>query len=278
VPPNGTSALTKPDADRVYIEGEHSREIPRRVLAKDGLHVSSERRRPSEPPPPEDRSLMALVSSARHELRAPLQSIQGFAELLASEAYGPLCEDQRVFVDHIVQGSGELSRTLDACFELLTSELLHLPVEPLRTPLRPLLEESMAVACKSAQLRIDTQLEALSDGIEVELDLHHFSKAVNAIVTALSPLVRTALFLRVSALDEQLEIVFAANAGETRFRALHDVPRKGLSARALLWLRLASSLFARSGALLETSEGYDQVRVTVPRPNADARAAVRLGA
>jgi signal transduction histidine kinase len=235
----------------------------------------ADRARQSEPPPPEDRSLMALVSSARHELRAPLQSIQGFAELLASEAYGPLGDDQRVFIDHIVQGSSDLARTLDACFELLTAELLHLPCEPLRAPLRPLLEESMAVARKSAQLRVDVQVEGLSDAVEVDIDLHDFSKAVSAIVTALTPLVRSELTVRVAAADERVEIIFAAHAGEARFRALHDVPRKGLSARALLWLRLASSLFARTGAQLETSEGYDQVRVTLQRPSADMRGAAR---
>ena len=94
VPPNGESALSVNETERPGGAGDRSAEVPRRVLAKDGLHVGERgrvvetRERPSEPPPPEDRSLMALVSSARHELRAPLQSIQGFAELLATEAYG----------------------------------------------------------------------------------------------------------------------------------------------------------------------------------------------
>ncbi|HEX6244827.1 MAG TPA: histidine kinase dimerization/phospho-acceptor domain-containing protein [Polyangiales bacterium] len=277
MPPNGKSALTPTAAatetERVHLDGDISGEIPRRVLAKDGLHVGLDRARHSEPPPPEDRSVMALVSSARHELRAPLQSIQGFAELLASEAYGPLGADQRVFIDHIVQGSADLSRTLDACFELLTAELLHLPAEPLRAPLRPLLDESLVMARKAGQLRVDAQLETLSDAVEVDVDLHDFSKAVSAIITALTPLVRNELIVRVSTSEERAEVIFATHVGETRFRSLHDVPRKGLSARALLWLRLASALFARSNGQLETSDGYDQVRITLQRPASDTRAA-----
>jgi signal transduction histidine kinase len=55
-----------------------------------------------------DDTVYSLLASARHELRSPLQSIQGFAELLSSESYGPLGEEQHTFVQHILQGSVEL--------------------------------------------------------------------------------------------------------------------------------------------------------------------------
>jgi signal transduction histidine kinase len=235
-------------------------------LAKDGLHVGSDR--PSAPPEQADeRALLALVSSARHELRAPLQSIQGFAELLATESYGHLGGDQRVFVEHIIQGSADLSRALDACFDLLQVEVLHLPTEPLRSPLRPLLDESISIARGSGLLLVETEFSALNLDLTVEVDLQDFAKSVNAIITALLPLVRGALVVSALPLDGRVEVTFAAVPGEVRaYRPLHELPRRGLSARALLWLRLAGALLARSGARLETSEGYDRVRVSLPCP------------
>ena len=273
VPPNGDSALTVTDSERKRSEDERSGEIPRRVLAKDGLHLGHARGRDSrpgelrgaEPLPSEERSLMALVSSARHELRAPLQSIQGFAELLATESYGQLGADQRVFIEHIIQGAADLSRSLDACFDLVGAEVLQAPVELLRAPLRPLLEEAIVVTRTGAPLEFDVQLSALTDAAQVEVDLHDFNKAIGAVVTALAPLVRGKLGISVALLEGQVEVTFAAVPGDGRgFGPLHELPRRGQSARAVLWLRLAGSLLARSAARLESNESYDRVRISLP--------------
>lgn len=265
---------TSTELERAQAEADRPSDAPRRVLAKDGLHAGegraghalSERPLSAESLLAEERSLPALISSARHELRAPLQSIQGFAELLASEAYGHLGDDQRVFVEHIIQGSADLSRALDACFELLQVEMLHLPGEPLRTSLRHLLEEALAVARANAHVQIDGHLQALDADLTIEVDLHDFAKATSAIITALTPLVRSALVVTSQTLEGSVEITFSAtNGGDVRaFRPLHELPRRGLSARALLWLRLAGSLLARGSARLETAEGYDRVRVSFP--------------
>jgi signal transduction histidine kinase len=272
-PPNGNTVVTMTELERGRADADLPPENPRRVLAKDGLHALSER--PHAESPGEERTLLALVSSARHELRSPLQSIQGFAELLATESYGNLGDDQRVFVEHIIQGSADLSRALDACFDLLHIELLHLPAEPLCTSLRHLLEEAFGVARANTQMQIDANLQALAEELAVEVDLHDFAKAVAAIVTALTPLVRSALVVTAQPLDGRVEIIFSAtgNGADTRsFRPLHELPRRGLSARALLWLRLAGSLLARASARLETNEGYDRVRVSFPMRSGEPRA------
>jgi signal transduction histidine kinase len=239
------------------------------------LHVRSTRPPPAretdlQDEPTRERALLALVSSARHELRSPLQSIQGFADLLASESYGSLGSDQRVFVDHIIQGSWDLSRALDACFELIQAEALHLPTEPLPASLRRLVEESLTIAENNGPSRFDMRLSQLDTELEVEVDLHDFSKAIEAVITSLAPLARGRIIVSSSAREGQVELTFAISDEPRNFRALSELPRRGLSARALLWLRLAASLLARSEGRLETSEAYDQVRVLLPEKRAES--------
>jgi signal transduction histidine kinase len=241
------------------------------LLAQDGLHVRRSR------PPAQAReeeltsepSLLALVSSARHELRSPLQSIQGFADLLASESYGSLGSDQRVFVEHIIQGSWDLSRALDACFELIQAEALHLPTETFPASPRKLLEEALTIAENNSPSRFELRLSQLDPELAVEVDLHEFGKAVEAVVTALAPLARGRILVTGCAHDGQIELTFAINEELRSFRSLSELPRRGMSARALLWLRLAASLLARSAGRLETSENYDQVRVLLPEKLVD---------
>jgi signal transduction histidine kinase len=219
--------------------------------------------------PARERSLLALVSSARHELRSPLQSIQGFADLLASESYGALGSDQRVFVEHIIQGSWDLSRALDACFELIQAEALHLPTEPLPASVRRLIEESLMIAENNGPSRFELRLAQLDPELSVEVDLHDFSKAIEAVITALAPLARGRIWVSGCLKDGQAELTFGVSEEPRSFRALADLPRRGLSARALLWLRLAAALLARSNGKLETSESYDQVRVLLPEQPVD---------
>jgi signal transduction histidine kinase len=205
--------------------------------------------------------MLALVSSARHELRSPLQSIQGFADLLASESYGTLGRDQRVFVEHIIQGSWDLSRALDACFELIQAEALHLPTETIPASLRRLVEESVNVAQNNSANRFDVRLSQLDPELSIEVDLRDFSKAIEAIFTALAPLARGRIIVSGRQREAELELVVSVTEEPRALRALNELPRRGMSARALLWLRVAASLLARSNGQLETSESYDQVRV-----------------
>jgi signal transduction histidine kinase len=267
---------------------------PRRLLTQDGLHVHKSRpplargevarsdssradssradssiearpaREPSMEEPAREPSLLALVSSARHELRSPLQSIQGFADLLASESYGALGQDQRVFVEHIIQGSWDLSRALDACFDLIQAEAVQLPSEPFPASLRRLLEEALTIVENNGPSRFDLRLSELDPEFTIEVDLRDFSKAIEAVVTTLTPLARGRILVSAQPEDGAVQLTFAVNEEPRAFRRLSELPRRGVSARALLWLRLSTALLARSGGRLETTESYDQVRLLLP--------------
>lgn len=265
--PNGDMSLPGSSKELAHErKSGESGDGPRRLHAQDGLHV-----RTSRPPtatlelglgePTRERALLALVSSARHELRSPLQSIQGFADLLASESYGALGRDQRVFVEHIIQGSWDLSRALDACFELVQAEALRLPTEPLPASLRRLVEEALSIAQNNSASRFDARLSQLDPELSIEVDLRDFSKAMEAIVTSLAPLARGRIIVSGKQREAEVELVFSVGDEPRALRTLDELPRRGMSARALLWLRVAEALLARSNGRLETSEGYDQVRV-----------------
>jgi signal transduction histidine kinase len=271
--PNGDTKLgladfgSRASPERAPERGADHAESPRRLISQDGLHVRSSRPPRAELTQEEslrERALLALVSSARHELRSPLQSIQGFADLLASGSYGTLGGDQQVFVEHIIQGSADLSRALDACFELFQAEALHIPTEPLPASLRRLVEEALSIAESNKRSRFETRLSELDPELTVEIDLHDFSKAVEAVITTLSPLARGRIVVSASAREGEAEVTFAVTEEPRTLRALHELPRRGVSARALLWLRLAASLLARSDSRLETCESYDKVRILLP--------------
>lgn len=224
----------------------------------DGLHV-----RGSSP----DLPSQVLISSARHELRSPLQSIQGFAELLAAESYGTLGKDQRVFVEHILQSTLDLSRALDACFDLIQLELLQLPSAPGPAVLQAALSSALTMARGNSARPIEVRPSQLEPELQVDIDAPNFRKAVVAIITAVAPLLRGPLVVSTERRGSgTVELLFGPDggAGPAPLRDLRELIQSGASSRALLWLHLARALLEPSGARMEASDTYDRIRIVLP--------------
>jgi len=246
----------------------------RRALRKDGLHLAAaagaaagdETARELQD---RESGLLALITSARHEVRSPLQSIQGFADLLSAESYGTLGDDQRVFVEHIVQGSVDLSRVLDACFDLVQAELSRSEVAPGALPFRRALEDAVTLARSATDLTVDMRLGTVPADLTILADSYGLAKAVGAIFTALAPVTGSPMLISAALRDGQVEVVFGAELSEVRstWRSVQELSRNAPSARALLWLRLASALLNQGGARLCASEGYDRIRILLPTPS-----------
>lgn len=67
-----------------------------------------------------DRVKSAFISHVSYELRTPLNSILGFAQLLASPAFGPLGDKQREYVSDILASGLTLRAIIDDILDLAT--------------------------------------------------------------------------------------------------------------------------------------------------------------
>ncbi len=65
-----------------------------------------------------DRLKDAFVQNVSYELRSPLTSIIGFADLLASDNLGPLTEQQRAYANYIRASSASLGTLIDGILDL----------------------------------------------------------------------------------------------------------------------------------------------------------------
>jgi signal transduction histidine kinase len=66
-----------------------------------------------------DRRTAEAISTLAHELRSPLTSIRGYADLLGRDVAGALSDEQRSFVNVIRDNAGRLLEQLNSLFELV---------------------------------------------------------------------------------------------------------------------------------------------------------------
>jgi hypothetical protein len=218
----------------------------------------------------------SLLASARHELRSPLQSIQGFAELLSSESYGPLGDEQHTFVQHILQGSVELGSVVEACLELAEVELIGRLMEPVRTDLRSALTDALDPTRNGTTCTIDAQFAPATLTALARFDRAVLRRSVYALLTALSTGPNKAFQARVELIQEHGRLRLTRGGAESFGLAAHDaqpgestepllciaeLSRRRRATRSLIWLRLASALLATQDGELLVGEQLDRAEV-----------------
>lgn len=80
-----------------------------------------------------------IVANLSHELKTPLTSVIGFAELLAEEIDGPLNEAQQKHIQQVLNGSNRLLKILTALSDLAKLEGGNLPLNVQSFHLSPLI-------------------------------------------------------------------------------------------------------------------------------------------
>lgn len=93
-----------------------------------------------------DRLKSEFIKHVSYELRTPLNTIVGFAEMLSSEAVGPLNERQNTYVKDIVQASNTLTSLVSDILDLALIESGALRLELERIELAVLLHDVAAHA------------------------------------------------------------------------------------------------------------------------------------
>jgi len=86
-----------------------------------------------------DRVKTAFVSNMSYELRTPLTSIVGFAEMMQSGYAGELSEQSREYVDAIITSTTRLARLIDNVLDLTQGAAGGLPIERKPVEIEPLI-------------------------------------------------------------------------------------------------------------------------------------------
>jgi K+-sensing histidine kinase KdpD len=232
------------------------------ALLKDGATSAAQSARPAVG------VLSYLLASARHELRSPLQSIQGFAELLGAEAYGALSPQQHQFVEHILQGSSELSAILDACLDLTELELLRRPLEPALIDVSSTLFDALSRASAARGMPLALALFRAPAQQLAWLDVDAIERALSVLLTGLGANANRPFRVEVEFASEQALVRLSTDArSPAPTLTFGEFAERRRSPRALVWLRLASVLLERQSGLLLISEplDYAEVRLRLSR-------------
>lgn len=117
-----------------------------------------------------DRLKGEFLASMSHELRSPLHTIIGFAELLLEELDGPLNGQQKRFASNIRRDSHHLLELINDLLDISKIESGRMDFQPETILLRPALENAVDMVrphaeAKSLQLAIE-----MEDGTSVEAD------------------------------------------------------------------------------------------------------------
>ncbi|HXF30313.1 MAG TPA: HAMP domain-containing sensor histidine kinase [Solirubrobacterales bacterium] len=113
-----------------------------------------------------DRMKDEFVLTASHELRSPLTSVQGFAELLMLDR-DSLTQRQVETVEIILDNCRHLVRLLNDLLDLARSDAGRLTIRPRPTRLTPLLEDVV----RTMRAQTDKSEQTLTENIEPDLPL-----------------------------------------------------------------------------------------------------------
>lgn len=91
-----------------------------------------------------DKVKTAFLSRMSYELRTPLTSIGGFAEMLAGGYAGKLPDTASSYVDAIMESVGVLGRQIDNVLDLAQAEAGTLAIDQAPVAIEPLLTEALA--------------------------------------------------------------------------------------------------------------------------------------
>lgn len=109
-----------------------------------------------------DRLKSDFVSHVSYELRTPLNSMLGFAQMLAEPAFGPLAQKQREYVDDILSSGTTLRAIVDDILDLATIDAGTLELKLIPVHVRDIIE----AAKQGLEERLKQNEVAL--GIEIE--------------------------------------------------------------------------------------------------------------
>ena len=121
-----------------------------------------------------------FLSNMSHELRSPLHTVIGFAELLAEETHGPLNEKQKRFLNHVQNDSQHLLDIINDLLDLTKIEAGRLELRREAFDIVPVMEDALSsvrprASAKSVDLRTDilVSVSVVADRLRFKQILHN---------------------------------------------------------------------------------------------------------
>ncbi|QUT07981.1 PAS-domain containing protein [Sphingobium phenoxybenzoativorans] len=134
-----------------------------------------------------DKLKTAFLSTMSYELRTPLTSITGFAEMMQAGYAGELPPAARDYTDAIMQSTGRLQVLIDNLLDLTQGEAGNLPLDKKPIDLATLAAEAMA------RVRPDAEAKAIDLAVELKPSLGQVTGDARRIGQALDRLLENAV-------------------------------------------------------------------------------------
>jgi len=147
------AAIPLPDGNALFVMLDIS----------DGRRIEQALRDRNEALEDADRVKTAFVSNMSYELRTPLTSIVGFAEMMQGGLAGPLTEQSEDYINAIIDSTNKLARLIDNVLDLTQGAAGGLPIERTSIELEPLIKTiagGFEDAAKSRQITLALALQA----------------------------------------------------------------------------------------------------------------------
>ena len=118
-----------------------------------------------------------FLANTSHELRTPLNAIVGFADLLHSEAAGPLNDRQKAYVEDIRSAARRLHIVIDDVLDLAKLEAGQLRIAPELVAIRPMLERVAEGARRQGDgVLVDVEVDPRAEFVTA--DIHRLEQVL----------------------------------------------------------------------------------------------------
>ncbi len=229
-----------------------------------------------------DKLKTAFVANMSYELRVPLTSISGFAEMLAGGYAGPLEATAQEYVTAILTSVARLGALIEDVLDLTQSEAGSLPMAALSVDIEALAHEAGAVAAEAAKAR------SLEFVLDIEAGLGTVTGDDRRLRQALDHLLRNAVaytqaggrvLFHAGLIGNEIELIVSDNGAGIdpkeqdrvfdRFHRTREAPRDGNPALGLGLPLTRQFVEAHGGTISLASEPGHGTTVTIRLPRAE---------
>jgi two-component system CheB/CheR fusion protein len=227
-----------------------------------------------------NRAKSDFLANMSHDLRTPLNSINGFSEVLYDETFGPLNEKQKQYVNNVLTSGKYLLSLINQILDMAKVEAGKMKLALSSLPMKSLLNDiSMLVADMVSKKKIEMLLEIADDLPNIEADELKVKEIIYNLLSNAAKFTPEGgrIGMRAKKVDSEVEIVvwdtgvgIASENMEKIFEGFFrvDTPYSRVTEGTGLGLPLSRKLVELHGGKLSLeSEGLNKgtsVRFTMP--------------